>query len=153
MDKKFRFATKDDCEVILYFIKQLAIYEKLEHEVVATKELLEDTIFNQNKAEVLFVLENNKEVGFALFFYNYSTFLGKPGIHLEDLFVLDEYRSKGYGKALLLKLKEITIQRNCGRLEWSCLKWNKPSIDFYESLNAEAQNEWVGFRLDKNNLK
>lgn len=149
----FKYATENDCEKILYFIKQLAIYEKLENEVVATEELLKETLFNQKQAEVLFILENNKEVGFSLFFHNYSTFLAKPGIHLEDLFVLKEYRGLGYGKLLIMKIKEIAINRKCGRLEWNCLKWNKPSIDFYLSLGAQSQEEWVGFRLDKEHLK
>lgn len=153
MKKNFRFATKDDCDTILNFIIELAKYEKLEHEVVATTELLEKWLFVEKKAEVLFVLENDKEVGIALFFHNFSTFLSKPGLFLEDLFVLKEYRNKGYGKALFLKLKEIAIERGYGRFEWNCLDWNKPSIDFYESMGAKQQSEWIGFRLDKDNLK
>ncbi len=149
----FRFAEVKDCELILNFIKELAVYEQLENEVIATKELLEKTIFKDKRAEVIFVLENNKEVGMALFFHNYSTFLGKPGLFLEDLFVLKEYRGKGYGKSLILKLKEIAIQRDCGRFEWNCLDWNKPSIEFYESMGAVQMNGWIGFRLDKENLK
>ncbi len=149
----FRFANNNDCDRILFFINQLAIYEKLEHEVVATKELLNEWIFEKNKAEVLFVCLDDKEVGMALFFHNFSTFLGRAGIHLEDLFVLQEYRGKGYGKSLLLKLKEIAIQRGCGRFEWNCLDWNQPSIDFYKSMNAKTMDGWIGFRLDKENLK
>ncbi len=151
--KNIRYATIEDSNIILDFITKLAIYEKLEHEVFATKESIEQTIFIDKKAEVLFVLEDNKEVGFALFFTSYSTFLAKPGIFLEDLFVLEEYRGKGYGKSLIVKLKNVAIERKYGRLEWNCLKWNQPSIEFYENLNATKLDEWIGFRLDKENLK
>lgn len=150
---RFRFAVKDDCNLILDFINKLAEYEKLEDEVVATKELLEKWIFDNKKAEVLFVLSDEKEVGIALFFSNFSTFLGKAGLFLEDLFVLKEYRGLGYGKALLNELKRIAISRDCGRFEWNCLDWNKPSIDFYESMGARQMSGWIGFRLDKENLK
>lgn len=147
MEYKFRVATVNDCGLILKFIKLLAEYENMSSEVVATEELLNEWIFKKEKAEVLFVLEGNKEVGFALFFHNFSTFLGRAGIYLEDLFVLPEYRGKGYGKALLKKLAQITIERGCGRLEWSCLDWNKPSIDFYLSLGAKKMDEWTVYRL------
>lgn len=148
----FRFANKNDCKKILCFIKHLAEYEKLSNEVVATKELLEEWIFEKKKAEVIFVLENEKEVGFALFFHNFSTFLGRAGIYLEDLFVLPEYRGKGYGKGLLKKLAQITVERGCGRLEWSCLDWNRPSIDFYLSLGATPMEEWTVYRLTGDTL-
>lgn len=153
MDVSFRFANSSDCSKILFFIKQLAIYEKMEEDVVATEELLNKWIFEHKKAEVLFVQVDNKEIGFALFFHNFSTFLGKSGLFLEDLFVLEDYRKNGYGKALFNKLKEIAIQRDCGRFEWNCLDWNKPSIDFYESLGAIQMSDWIGFRLEKNKLK
>lgn len=149
----FRFAAKEDASKILFFIKQLAIYEKMENEVVATKELLEEWIFEKKKAEVIFALENNKEVGFALFFHNFSTFLGRSGIYLEDLFVLPEYRGKGYGKGLLKELAKIAVERGCGRLEWCCLDWNKPSIDFYLSLNATPLDDWTIYRLTGDSLK
>ncbi len=116
-------------------------------QVVATEELLQEWIFEKKKAEVLFICEDTKEVGFALFFHNFSTFLGRTGIYLEDLFVLPEYRSKGYGKALLKRLAQITVERGCGRLEWACLDWNQPSIDFYRSLGAVSMNEWTTYRL------
>jgi len=148
----FRFADKNDCEKILYFIKQLAEYEKMSDEVVATEELLKEWIFEKKKAEVIFALENEKEVGFALFFHNFSTFLGRSGIYLEDLFVLPEYRGKGYGKGLLKQLAKITVERGCGRLEWSCLDWNKPSIDFYLSLGATPMDEWTVYRLTGDTL-
>ena len=148
----FRVAERKDCELILSFIKRLAEYEHLENEVVATTELLEEWIFDKNKAEVLFVLEEGKEVGFALYFHNFSTFLGRAGIHLEDLFVLPEYRGKGYGKAILKKLAQITVQRGCGRLEWCCLDWNTPSINFYKSLKAKPLSEWMIFRVTGDTL-
>lgn len=144
---EFRFAERGDEELILDFIKGLAEYEKMSDEVVATPELLREWIFEKGKAEVLFVLENGKEVGFALFFHNFSTFLGRAGIYLEDLFVKPAYRGKGYGKGLLSKLASIAVERKCGRLEWSCLDWNKPSIDFYLSVGAKPMDEWTVYRL------
>lgn len=137
----FRNATRKDIPLILEFIKALAEYENMLDEVVASEDTLETWIFDKQKAEVIFVLENGKEVGFALFFHNFSTFLGRAGIYLEDLFVKPEYRSKGYGKALLKKLASIAVERGCGRLEWSCLDWNQPSIDFYLSLGAQAMSD------------
>ena len=144
---KFRFAQKEDVPLILKFIYDLAQYEKLEKEVVATEALLEEWIFEKEKAEVIFVMEEEKEVGFALFFHNFSTFLGRAGIYLEDLYVMPEYRGKGYGKALLKKLAAIAVERGCGRLEWWCLDWNQPSIDFYRSLQAEAMDAWTVYRI------
>ena len=120
---------------------------------MATEELLEEWIFDKNKAEVIFALEGETEVGFALFFHNFSTFLGRSGIYLEDLFVKSEYRGKGGGKALLKKLASIAVERNCGRLEWWCLDWNKPSIDFYLSLRAESMEEWTDYRIAGERLK
>lgn len=149
----FRFAAKKDCALILSFIRQLAAYEKMSDQVVATEELLAEWIFEKQKAEVLFVSDGEHEVGFALFFHNFSTFLGRAGIYLEDLFVLPDYRGKGYGKGLLKKLAEITVERGCGRLEWSCLDWNKPSIDFYLSLGAIPMDEWTGYRLTGKTLE
>ena len=122
-------------------------------EVVAMEELLREWIFEKKKAEVIFAVENGKEVGFALFFHNFSTFLGRAGIYLEDLFVVPEYRGKGYGKALLSELARITLERGCGRLEWCCLDWNKPSIDFYLSLGAKPLSDWTTYRLTGETLK
>ena len=149
----FRFATEQDCALILSFIRQLAAYEHMSNQVVATEELLREWIFEKRKAEVLFVCDGDHEVGFALFFHNFSTFLGRAGIYLEDLFVLPEYRNKGYGKGLLKKLAQITVERGCGRLEWSCLDWNKPSIDFYLSLGAVPMDEWTTYRLTGKTLE
>ena len=144
---KIRFADENDLALILDFIKQLATYEKMLDEVVATEELLKEWLFDRKVAEVIFIMEDDAEVGFALFFHNFSTFLGKAGIYLEDLFVKPEYRGKGYGKALIRKLASIAVERGCGRLEWSCLDWNQPSIDFYLSLGAEAMDEWTVYRV------
>lgn len=143
----FRFAKREDAATILRFIKELAAYEKMEDEVVADEKLLEEWIFIKQKAEVIFALENGKEVGFALFFHNFSTFLGRAGLYLEDLYVMPEYRGRGYGKALLKKLAEIAVERGCGRLEWWCLDWNKPSIDFYLSMGAEPMSDWTVYRI------
>ena len=143
----FRYAERKDVTLILNFIKELADYEKMLDEVVADEKTLEEWIFNKQKAEVIFALEDDKEVGFALFFHNFSTFLGKAGIYLEDLYVRPEYRGKGYGKAILKKLASIAVERGCGRLEWWCLDWNKSSIDFYLSLGAEPMSDWTVYRL------
>ena len=143
----FRFAAEEDCGLILGFIRQLADYEKMSDQMVATEELLREWIFEKRKAEVLFVCDGEREVGFALFFHNFSTFLGRAGIYLEDLFVLPACRGMGYGKALLKKLAQITLERGCGRLEWSCLDWNRPSIDFYLSMGAAPLDEWTVYRL------
>lgn len=146
---KIRLANENDCGLILDFIKSLASYENMLDEVVATEELLREWIFEKKKAEVIFLIdeEDNKEVGFALFFHNFSTFLGRSGIYLEDLFVYPEYRGKGYGKVLLKELARITVERGCGRLEWCCLDWNKPSIDFYLSLGAVPMEDWTIYRV------
>ncbi len=150
---EIKFAEEKDIPTILNFIKDLAKYEKLENEVIATEESLRETLFGEKSfAEVLIAKENRTEVGFALFFHNYSTFLGKPGIYLEDLFVKEEFRGKGYGKSLLKKLAKITVERNCGRLEWSVLDWNEPSIKFYKKLGAVPMEDWTVFRIDKNSL-
>ncbi len=144
---EFRFAEREDCALILQFIADLAEYEKMADLVVATPEMLEEEIFEKRKAEVLFVLEEGREVGFALFFHNFSTFLGRAGLYLEDLFVLPEFRGKGYGKATLKRLAQIAVERGCGRFEWWCLDWNRPSIDFYLSLGAEPMSEWTTYRV------
>ncbi|MBR0370629.1 MAG: GNAT family N-acetyltransferase [Methanobrevibacter sp.] len=143
----FRFAEEKDRGLILEFIRELADYEKMLDEVVAREEVLREWIFNKKTAEVIFVMEDSVEVGFALFFHNFSTFLGKAGIYLEDLYVKPEYRGKGYGKALIKKLAEIAVERGCGRLEWWCLDWNKSSIDFYLSIGAEPMEDWTVYRI------
>lgn len=148
-----RIAEKKDVALILEFIKKLADYEKLSHEVVATEKDLEKYLFGQNKvAEVILGYEGEKPVGFALFFHNFSTFLGKPGIYLEDLFVIEEYRGLGYGKTLLTYLAKLAMERECGRLEWAVLDWNEPSIEFYKSLGATLLNEWIVNRISGESL-
>ena len=149
----FRYAEPADAGLILAFIQALADYEKMADEVIATEELLREWIFEKKKAEVIFALEDGKEVGFALFFHNFSTFLGRSGLYLEDLFVKPEYRGKGYGKGLLRQLARIALERGCGRMEWWCLDWNQPSIDFYRSLDAEPMSEWTTYRLTGDTLR
>lgn len=148
----FRYANREDTGLVLQFIKELAEYEKMSNEVVADEKTLEEWIFDKQKAEVFFALEDGKEVGFAIYFYNFSSFLGRAGIYLEDIFVRPEYRRKGYGKAMLRKLASIAVERGCGRLEWSCLDWNKPSIDFYLSLGAIPMSDWTVYRITGDTL-
>ena len=143
-----RPATEQDIPTILGFIRDLAKYEHLEHEVVATESSLRQTLFGARPyAEVVFASLDGIPQGFALFFHNYSTFLAKPGIYLEDLFVHPEARGRGLGKHLLTWLAQTAVKRNCGRLEWSVLDWNEPSIGFYRRLGAELKSEWQIFRL------
>jgi len=149
----FRYADAADAGLILAFIKDLAAYEKMSDEVIATEDLLRGWIFEKKKAEVIFALEDETEVGFALFFHNFSTFLGRSGLYLEDLFVKPEYRGKGYGKGLLKQLARIALERGCGRMEWWCLDWNQPSIDFYRSLDAEPMSDWTTYRLAGDTLR
>ena len=143
-----RPAAEHEVPVILQFIRDLAQYEHLEHQVVATEAMLSEVLFGQRRyAEVVFACRNGEPVGFALFFHNFSTFLGRPGIYLEDLFVRPEARGHGVGRRLLTWLAAEAVSRNCGRLEWAVLDWNEPSIQFYRSLGAVAMNEWKIFRL------
>lgn len=148
MSFAIRTATESDVPLILTFIRDLARYEKLEDRVVATEEMLRATLFGSPRfAEVLIGEEDGAPIGFALFFHNYSTFLGQPGVYLEDLFVRSEARGRGYGKALLARLATIANERNCGRVEWAVLDWNEPSINFYRSLGAVSLDDWKIFRL------
>ena len=147
MQISFRYANNNDTSLILSFINELAKYEQMADEVIATEELLNEWLFKKEIAEVIFIMENKKEIGFALFFHNFSTFLGRGGIYLEDLYVKPEYRGKGYGKAIFKQIAKIAVERNCGRLEWCCLDWNKPSIDFYLSLGAKAMDDWTTYRI------
>lgn len=143
----FRLAERKDAAKILYFIKTLAEYEKMADQVVCDEKLLEETIFDRKGAEVLFVMLGEKEIGMALFFHNFSTFLGRSGIYIEDVVILEEYRGRGYGKAVFKKLASLAKERKCGRLEWWCLDWNKPSIDFYKSIGAQAMDQWTVYRV------
>ena len=143
----FRDAERKDVPLILQFIKEIAAYEKMSDQVIADETTLETWIFDKEKAEVFFVMEEGKEVGFALYFHNFSTFVGRGGIYLEDVYIRPEYRGKGYGKAILKKLAAIAVERGCGRMEWVCLDWNQPSIDFYLSLGAQPMSDWTLYRL------
>ena len=154
MKTTLRFATSSDVSEIFKLIKALADFEKLSHEVTATEEILRKNLFVERKmAEVILAEVDGKIVGLALFFHNFSTFLGKPGIYLEDLFVLPEMRGQGVGMKLLSKLAEIALERDCGRLEWSVLDWNQKAIDLYLSIGAKAMNEWTVMRLSKNEMQ
>ena len=143
----YRQANENDCGKILFFIRELAEYEKMSDQVVASEELLKEWIFEKGRAQVLFACEGEREVGFALYFHNFSTFLGRAGIYLEDLFVLPQFRGRGIGKGLLGELARMCVEEGCGRLEWACLDWNRPSIDFYRSLGAVPMEDWTTYRL------
>lgn len=155
MDNKLTFmkGKESDIELILSYIIKLAEYEKLANEVVATSTSLKEWLFDKEKAEVMFALLDSQPIGMALFYHSFSTFLGRSGIYLEDLFVDVEYRGLGYGKQILKELARITLERGCGRLEWVCINWNQSSIDFYEAQGAIALNEWTTFRMDEEALK
>ena len=145
---EIKSATVEDVPLILSFIRKLAEYEKMLDAVVATEDGLREVLFGERRyAETIIAYEHNEPVGFALFFHNFSTFVGKPGIYLEDLFVDPDHRGKGFGKALLAHLAKLAHERSCGRLEWAVLNWNQPSIEFYESLGAKPMNEWTVYRL------
>lgn len=150
---EFRRATRADVPLILEFIRGIATYEKMLDEVVADEETLEDELFDRERAEVIFCVVDGVEVGYALYFHNFSTFVGRSGLYLEDIFVWPEYRKCGYGKALFLELARIARERGCGRMEWVCLDWNQPSIDFYRSLGADSLDGWTIFRLDRAGLE
>ena len=148
-----RFAAESDCEIILGLIKELAEYEKLSHEVVADVEILRQSLFNGRKVtEVVIAEYNGVAVGFALFFHNFSTFLGKPGIYLEDLFIKPQFRGKGIGQTLLAFLGKLAAERNYGRLEWSVLDWNEPAINFYKKFGADAMDDWTVYRISGETL-
>ena len=148
-----RTATVADVPIILELIRALADYERAPNDVVATEEILLETLFGKKPAaEVLLLFENDAAVGFAVFFHNFSTWLGRPGLYLEDLFVRPEHRGKGYGRALLVELAKIARERNCGRMEWAVLDWNEPAIQFYRKLGAKPMEEWTVFRLTRDGI-
>ena len=149
---QMRFATIDDVPLILNFIRELADYEHMLNEVVATEELLREWLFEKNKAEVIIGELNGEPVAFALFFHNFSTFLGRAGIYLEDLYVRPEARGNGFGTRMLKYLAKLAVERGCGRLEWWCLDWNTNSIEFYLSLGAEAMSDWTVYRITGDTL-
>lgn len=147
-----RPAQREDVGTILELIGLLAEYEHMTDQVVATEALLAETLFDKRQAEVLLAELGGQSVGMALFFHNYSTFLGRGGLYLEDLFVRPEYRGRGFGKQILQRLAQIAVERGCGRMEWSCLDWNTPSIGFYRSLGAQPMDEWTVYRLTGDTL-
>ena len=148
-----RSASVDDVPIILQLIRDLATYERAPHEVTATEEQLIDVLFGRRpSAEVLLAFEGKSPVGFAVFFHNFSTWLGRPGLYLEDLFVKPEKRGKGYGRALLVELAKIARDRSCGRMEWAVLDWNEPAIKFYHALGAKPMDEWTVFRLTRDGI-
>ncbi|MBC1935616.1 GNAT family N-acetyltransferase [Listeria grandensis] len=147
MTLEFRYAVEKDIPLILGFIKELADYEKMLDQVVATEADLQEWLFDKEKAEVIIGEYEGDAVGFALFFHNFSTFLGRGGIYLEDLYVRQELRGKGFGKAFLKRLAETAVERGCGRLEWWCLDWNQSSIDFYLTMGAEPMEDWTVYRI------
>ena len=147
-DFKLRFAEINDAALILEFIRELADYENMLPEVIATEEVLRESLFERKMAEVVIGEYKNRPVAFALFFHNFSTFLGRPGIYLEDLYVKPDKRGKGIGKMMLAFLAKLALERNCGRLEWWCLDWNEPSIQFYKQLGAVPMDEWTVYRVD-----
>ena len=149
---EIRPAREDEAALVLDFIKKLATYEKMIDEVEATVETIYDSLFVKHDAEVVFGCEDGVPVGFTLFFHNFSTFVGRKGLYLEDLFVIPEKRGLGYGKALLLYLAKLAKERHCGRMEWVCLDWNQPSINFYKSLGAKPMDEWTIYRLDEKRI-
>lgn len=150
---EIRQALPEDVPQILDFIRGIARYEKMANEVVATEALLHEWLFEKQVAEVVFAEEAGRPVGFALYFYNFSTFVGRAGIYLEDLYVYPEHRGKGYGKALFMHLVQTAVQRGCGRMEWVCLDWNQPSIDFYRSMGAISMDGWSTYRLTQEALQ
>lgn len=147
-----RPACEDETGIVLEYIRRIARFEKLEHQVETTEELLYDALFVKKYAEVVLAILDGKPIGFALFFHNFSTFVGRPGLYLEDLYIDEEYRGKGYGKKVFLHLVSLAKERNCGRMEWTALNWNRNAIDFYHSLGAIAMNEWTTFRLTEEGI-
>src|SRR6266403_6291072 len=152
-DFEIRSAHLDDVPIILELIRDLATYERAPNEVVANEEQLVDVLFGERPAaEVLLAFERESPVGFAVYFYNFSTWLGRAGLYLEDLFVKPEKRGKGYGRALLVELAKVARDRGCGRMEWAVLDWNEPAIKFYQALGAKPMNEWTVFRLTRDEI-
>ncbi len=150
---KIRYAKQEDVSIVLSLIKELAAYEKMSDEVVATEALLSQWLFEKKIAEVMLLESENRIIGFALYFYNYSTFVGRGGIYLEDIYIQPAYRGRGYGKSVFYHLAKIAREQGLGRIEWSCLNWNTPSIEFYHSLGAIKKDDWLLFRLQGQALK
>ena len=150
---KLKRAKIEDTGLILDLIKEIAIYEKMLDQVVATEESLKESIFNKKEAEVLLVELNKEVIGYVLYFFNYSTFIGRGGFYLEDIYIKEQYRKNGYGKAIFKVLGKIAYENGCERMEWACLNWNKPSIEFYKSLGAVGMDEWTVYRLTRDKIK
>ncbi|OPX48764.1 GNAT family N-acetyltransferase [Clostridium thermobutyricum] len=150
---KLKRAKIEDTGLILDLIKEIATYEKMLDQVVATEESLKESIFNKKEAEVLFVELNKEVIGYVLYFFNYSTFIGRGGFYLEDIYIKEQYRKNGYGKAIFKVLGKIAYENGCERMEWACLNWNKPSIEFYKSLGAVGMDEWTVYRLTRDKIK
>ena len=153
MNVAFMYAVETDTGLLLQFIRELAEYERLLDDVVATEGTLREWLFEKKRAEAFFAVVDGTEVGFAVFFHNFSTFVGRAGIFIEDLYVKPNYRGHGYGKAMVKRIAQIASERGCGRLEWSCLDWNEPSIKFYLSLGAQPMDEWTVYRLAGDTLR
>lgn len=151
-EPKFRQAVREDVPLVLHFIRSIAEYEKLLDQVEATEESLTEWMFERRLVEVFFIIADGREVGFALYFHNFSTFVGRAGLYLEDLYIYPEYRGRGYGKAAFARLAQIARERGCGRMEWVCLNWNRPSIDFYLALGARPMSEWTTYRLTEDKI-
>ncbi|MGV3025365.1 N-acetyltransferase family protein [Clostridium thermobutyricum] len=150
---KLKRAKIEDTGLILDLIKEIATYEKMLDQVVATEESLKESIFNKKEAEVLLVELNKEVIGYVLYFFNYSTFIGRGGFYLEDIYIKEQYRKNGYGKAIFKVLGKIAYENGCERMEWACLNWNKPSIEFYKSLGAVGMDEWTVYRLTRDKIK
>ncbi len=149
---KIRETSEDDCSLILSLIKEIADYEKMSDQVIATEESLKESIFKNKRAEVVILELDEKTIGYALYFYNYSTFIGKSGLYLEDIFIKKEFRGKGIGKEVFKFLVKKAKEEGCKRMEWSCLNWNEPSIKFYKSLGATPMDEWTIYRLTEKEI-
>lgn len=148
-----RIVSINDLDLIVGFIKEIAEYEKMSDEVIATRESVEESIFKKKEAEVMIAELDNKAIGYVVYFFNYSTFIGRSGFYLEDIYIKPEYRGNGYGKEIFKTLTKIAYEKGCHRMEWSCLNWNKPSIKFYEGLGAVPMKEWTVYRLTRDKLK
>lgn len=149
---RFRNTVKEDSKLIVEFIREIAEYEKMLDDVIATEESIEKSIFTDNKAEVMIIEYDKKPIGYILYFFNYSTFMGRAGLYLEDIYIQEEYRGLGFGKEAFLYLSQIAKENNCKRMEWVCLDWNEPSRKFYEKLGAVPKDEWIIYRLDENGI-
>lgn len=150
---KFRKTTVKDVPLILLFIMEIAEYEKMVDQVIATEDVLKKSIFEDNRAEVLIAEVNGEAIGYVLYCFNFSTFVGRGGLYLEDIYFRPEFRGRGYGREAFSILANIAIEKDCGRMEWVCLNWNEPSIQFYKGLGAISMDEWTTYRLDRDKIK